>query len=332
MADATTTITAPADQPAVRVEGRQRPSTRSRGPYEWTLIVLSTLFAAIAFWFVGSIFFKSLPAFHQQGLSLITGVGWNPTDGTAPSQYGLLTMIIGTVETSAIAIIFAVIIGTGTSLAINFFLPARLRTVVATMVELLAAIPSVVYGIWGILVLAPWVLNTFGPWLSSLPGGTAVFGTTLAGKSLLLAAIVLAVMILPTYVAISREVIGAVPHELVEASLSLGATKWQTLWKTVLPTGRIGLFGATSLALGRAFGETIAVSLLAGGVVQTNYHPLAEGTSLAAFIANQFGEAQGSDQIPALFAAGFILMLMSFGMSLLSTRLVARQRKAAMAS
>lgn len=318
-----------ADQQHGRVEGRQRPSTRTRGTYEWTLITFATLFSVIAFWFVGSIFFKAIPAFRQQGFEIITGAGWNPGSGTTPSKYGLLTMIVGTFETSAIAIVFAVVIGTGTSLAINFFLPKSLRTLVATAVELLAAIPSVVFGIWGVLVVAPWILNTFGPWLSSLPGGTAVFGTSFDGKSLLLAGIVLAVMILPTYVAISREVIAAVPHELVEASLSLGATTWQTLWRMVIPTARIGLVGATSLALARAFGETVAVSLLAGGVVTTNYHLLAEGSSLAAFIANQFGEAQGSDQVPALFAAGVVLMVIAFAMSYLSTAMIARQRKAA---
>jgi len=314
-----------------RVEGPKGSSTRRVGPYELTLYAFSGIFAVVAFWFVGTIFWKAMPAFHQQGLGLITRSVWNVGEGTAKGTYGLLPLIVGTVETSLIAILIAVIIGTGTVISIVFLLPVRLRTFVSTIVELLAAVPSVVYGVWGVLVLSPWFLNTLGPWLATVPGGTAIFGQAIAGKSLLLASIVLGVMILPTYVAVSREVISAVPHELVEASLSLGATRWQTLWRTVLPTARIGMFGATSLALGRAFGETVAVSLLAGGALSTNYHPLAEGSSLAAYIANQFGEAQGSDQIPALFAAGLILMLLSLSMSLISTRLVARQRKAAMA-
>ena len=331
MADTNTkSVTASAEHYATALpEGRNRPSGSVRGPYEWTLIALSVIFGLVSFWFVGTILFKSIPAFKQQGFYLLVGNAWNPTDGTTPSQYGALSMIIGTVETSLIAIVLAGVVGMGTSLAINFLLPARLRTFVATIVELLAAVPSVVYGIWGVLVLAPWVASTFGPWLTALPGGATIFGVSLAGKSLLLAGIVLAVMILPTFVAISREVIGAVPAELIEASLSLGATRWQTLWRTVIPTSRIGLFGATTLALGRAFGETIAVALVAGGVVQMNFHPLAQGTSLASFIAGQWGEAEGSDQVPALYALGVFLMLFSLAFSLIANRLVAKQRKAA---
>jgi phosphate transport system permease protein len=321
--------TANTSQAAAGAEGR-RPSASARGAYEWTLLLVAGLFGIISVWFVGTIIWQSASTFKTQGLYIFTGANWIPGAGTGvPSQYGGRAMIIGTFETSLIAMIIAVVIGTGTSLAINFFLPQKLKTFVATVVELLAAIPSVVYGVWGMLVLAPWFLNTVGPFLSSLPGGTAILGTTVAGKSLLLAGIVLAVMVLPTYVAISREVISSVPHELVEASLSLGATRWQTLWKTVIPTARIGLFGATSLALGRAIGETVAVSLVCGGVVGTSFKPLEPGVSIAGWIATQWGEAVGSDQIGALFALGAILMVVSLAMSIFSRRLVAKQRRAA---
>ena len=321
--------TANSSQTAAEAEGRS-PSASVRGAYEWTLLVISGLFGLVSIWFVGTIIWQSASTFKTQGFYIFTGLSWNPGAGTGlPSQYGGRAMIFGTIETSLIAMVIAVVIGTGTSLAINFFVPQKMKTFVATVVELLAAVPSVVYGVWGMLVLAPWFLNTVGPFLSSLPGGTAVLGTTVAGKSLLLAGLVLAIMVLPTYVAISREVIGAVPHELVEASLSLGATLWQTLWKTVLPTARIGLFGATSLALGRAIGETVAVSLVCGGVVGSSFKPLDPGVTIAGWIATQWGEAVGSDQIGALFALGAILMVVSLGMSIFSRRLVARQRRAA---
>jgi phosphate transport system permease protein len=321
--------TAKPSQAAVEAGGR-RPSASTRGAYEWTLLIISGLFGLVSVWFVGTIIWQSASTFKSQGLYIFTGLNWTPGAGTGnPSQYGGRAMIFGTIETSLIAMVIAVVIGTGTSLAINFFVPQKLKTIVATVVELLAAVPSVVYGVWGLLVLAPWFLNTVGPFLTGLPGGNAIFGTTVAGKSLLLAGLVLSIMVLPTYVAISREVIGAVPHELVEASLSLGATKWQTLWKTVIPTARIGLFGATSLALGRAIGETVAVSLVCGGVIGSGFKPLDPGVSIAGFIATQWGEAIGSDQIGALFALGAILMVVSLAMSMFSRRLVAKQRRAA---
>jgi phosphate transport system permease protein len=199
---------------------------------------------------------------------------------------------------------------------------------VATLVELLAAIPSIVYGLWGLLILAPWMEKTVNPWLNSWPFAHEIFGNSGQefGTSLLLASIVLGIMILPTFVAISREVISVVPQDLVEASLSLGATRWQVIRKVVLPTARIGLFGATFLALARATGETVAVALVAGGVANVQFHLLYPGTSIAAWIASEFGESQGNE-IAALMALGVLLMALNFALSLVSRWLVRRQRK-----
>jgi phosphate transport system permease protein len=220
------------------------------------------------------------------------------------------------------------LIGLGTSISIVFFIPRRLRNIVATLVELLAAVPSIVYGLWGYLVLAPWMYKSVDPWFNSWPFARTLFGdpSQQYGPSLLLAAIVLGVMILPTFVAISREVIAVVPQDLIEASLSLGATRWQVIRKVVLPTSRIGLFGATFLALARATGETVAVALIAGGVAKVQFHLLDPGTSIASWIATEFGEAQGNE-ISALMALGVLLMLLSFSLSLVSRWLVSRQRK-----
>jgi phosphate transport system permease protein len=178
------------------------------------------------------------------------------------------------------------------------------------------------------LVLAPWMIKTVIPWLDKWPFAHELFGNPgqQDGQSLLLASIVLAVMILPTFVAISREVISVVPNDLVEASLSLGATRWQVIREVVLPTAKIGLFGATFLALARATGETVAVALVAGGVANVQFHLLYPGTSIASWIATEFGEAQGNE-IAALMALGVLLMLVNFGLSLVSRWLVSRQRK-----
>jgi phosphate transport system permease protein len=300
-------------------------STISRTWYHYVLIVAALLFTAISLGFVGTVFWSSWSEWIHHAVTLFTGKGWTSPDG----PFGGLPMIVGTLETSLIALVIAVIIGLGTSISIVFFIPRRFRTIVATLVELLAAIPSVVYGLWGLLVIAPWMQTTVNPWLNSWPFAKEIFGNSGQefGTSLLLASIVLGVMILPTFVAISREVIAVVPQDLMEASLSLGATRWQMIREVVLPTAKVGLFGATFLALARATGETVAVALVAGSVANVQFHLLYPGTSIAAWIATEFGEAQGNE-ISALMALGVLLMLLNVCLALISRSLVNRQRRA----
>jgi phosphate transport system permease protein len=300
-------------------------STISRTWYRYLLIAAALLFTAVSLGFIGTIFWSSWPEWIHHGVTLLTGRGWTSPNG----PFGGLPMIVGTVETSLIALVIAVIIGLGTSISIVFFIPRRFRTIVATLVELLAAIPSVVYGLWGLLVVAPWMQSTVNPWLNSWPFSKAIFGNSGQefGTSLLLASVVLGIMILPTFVAISREVIAVVPQDLMEASLCLGATRWQMIREVVLPTAKIGLFGATFLALARATGETVAVALIAGSVANVQFHLLYPGTSIAAWIATEFGEAQGNE-ISALMALGVLLMLLNVGLALISRSLVNRQRRA----
>jgi phosphate transport system permease protein len=300
------------------------PAATPRSWYSNVLVVAALLFAAVSVGFVGSIFWSSLPTWVHHGGTLLTSSAWVSPAG----PFGGLSMITGTFETSIIALVIAVIIGLGTSISIVFFIPRRFRTVVATLVELLAAIPSVVYGLWGLLVIAPWMEVTVNPWLNKWPFAKTIFGNSGQefGTSLLLASIVLGIMILPTFVAISREVIAVVPQDLQEASLSLGATRWQMIREVVLPTAKIGLFGATFLALARATGETVAVALVAGSVANAQFHLLYPGTSIAAWIATEFGESQGTE-ISALMALGVILMLLNVGLALISRALVSRQRK-----
>ncbi|MGB7103252.1 MAG: phosphate ABC transporter permease subunit PstC, partial [Acidimicrobiales bacterium] len=284
------------------------PATTSRTWYHYLLLIAALLFTAVSIGFVGTIFWSSYPTWLHHGITLLTGKGWTSPLG----PFGGLAMITGTVETSLIALVIAVIIGLGTSISIVFFIPRRFRTVVATLVELLAAIPSVVYGLWGLLVIAPWMEATVNPWFNSWPFAKEIFGNPGQefGTSILLASIVLGIMILPTFVAISREVIAVVPQDLMEASLSLGATRWQMIREVVLPTAKIGLFGATFLALARATGETVAVALVAGSVADAQTHLLYPGTSIAAWIATEFGESQGTE-ISALMALGVLLMVLN---------------------
>jgi phosphate transport system permease protein len=299
-------------------------ATSRRTWYHYTLLIAAVLFALVSVGFVTFIIGSSLPTWAHQSGTLLTGSAWNSPSG----PFGGFSMIAGTFETSLIALILAVVIGLGTSIAIVFLIPQRLRNIVAAFVELLAAVPSIVYGLWGFLVLAPWMQNTVMPWLNTWPFHNAIFGNAgqQFGTSLLLASVVLAIMIIPTFTAISREVIAVVPRDLMEASLSLGATRWQVIREVVLPTAKIGLVGGAFLALARATGETIAVALVAGSVANAQFHLLYPGTSIAAWIATQFGEAQGSE-ISALMALGVILMVLNFGLSLISRRLVLNQRK-----
>ncbi len=315
-------LSSPLDREQVAVE--ESSAATSRSWYAYLLVAASVVFAAVSVAFVGSIVAGSFSTWTHHAGTLLTRNGWQTPNG----PFGGLAMIVGTLETSLIALVVAVFIGLGTSIAIVYFVPRRLRNIVATMVELLAAVPSIVYGLWGFLVVAPWMLKTVEPWLNSWPYARYIFGNASqqAGTSLLLASIILAVMILPTFVAISREVIAAVPQDLIEASLSLGATRWQVIREVVLPTARIGLFGATFLALGRATGETVAVALVAGGVANVQFHLLYPGTTIAGWIATQFGESQGVE-ISALTAMGLLLMVISFSLSLVSRSLVSRQRK-----
>jgi phosphate transport system permease protein len=306
------------------VVAEDTPTTTPHSWYSNVLLIAALLFAAVSVGFVGSIFWSSLPTWVHHGGTLLGSSSWVSPDG----PFGGLAMISGTFETSIIALVIAVIIGLGTSISIVFFIPRRFRTVVATLVELLAAIPSVVFGLWGLLVIAPWMETTVNPWLNKWPFAKEIFGNPGQefGTSLLLASIVLGIMILPTFVAISREVIAVVPQDLQEASLSLGATRWQMIREVVLPTAKIGLFGATFLALARATGETVAVALVAGSVANAQFHLAYPGTSIAAWIATEFGESQGKE-VSALMALGVILMVLNVGLALISRALVTRQRK-----
>ena len=301
------------------VVGGSRPSTTERSWYSYLLSAAWMVFLLVSALFFWSIISKSLPVWEKQPGTILTGTSWG-------GPYGGLPMILGTLQTSILALVLAVGVGLGAAISIVFFIPARLRLITATIVELLAAVPSIIYGVWGLLVLSPWMLAHFYPFLDSL-GLTFLGSSSMAtGPSILLASIVLAVMILPIFVSITREVISAVPQDLIEASLSLGATRWQVISKTVLPTARIGIMGAAFLALARATGETVAVALTIGTVSNVQWHFFYPGTTIASWIASAFGESSSVD-IQALMALGVILMVISLGVSLISRWFIARQRK-----
>jgi phosphate ABC transporter permease protein PstC len=238
--------------------------------------------------------------------------------------FGAWPMILGTLLTAGIALIVGVPIAVATALFLTELSPRRLRGPLAVLVDLLAAVPSVVYGLWGFIVLAP-NLRGFQQWLADTFSFLPFWAGNVAGPSYFLAGLVLAIMILPIVSAIAREVIATVPSEHKEAALALGATRWEMLRMAVLPYARPGITGGAMLGLGRAVGETIAVAYVIGGSTTLGHSIFAQGQSLAGVIALQFGEAESTPLYKStLFAAGLILFVITLFVNLVARRYVVR--------
>jgi phosphate transport system permease protein len=250
----------------------------------------------------------SWPSIVQFGAKFLWTSQWNPVT----EQFGALPLIYGTIVSSVIAIVLAGFVGILAAAYLAEFAPRWLARPLSFVIELLAAVPSVVFGLWGLFVLAPFVRNELGPFLQKTLGFLPIFSGSIYGTSLLTAGLVLAVMVLPTVTAISREVIVAVAQDLREASMSLGATKWETVSRIVLPASRVGIFGALVLALGRAIGETIATTMVIGNRPDIAISLFAPSYTLASVIANEFTEANGAVYISALLELGLLLFIVSF--------------------
>jgi phosphate transport system permease protein len=262
----------------------------------------------------------SLPAIRTFGPGFLTSSAWNPVK----EQFGAAPFIFGTVVTSILALALALPVGIGVALFLAEQGLDRIRGAIGIGVELLAAIPSVVYGIWGLYILAPWLLLHVSKPLTERLGGVPIFAGPARQTNLLIASIILAVMILPTLSSISREVIRAVPGGLREASVAMGATWWETVWRVILPAARSGIFGATVLSFGRALGETMAVTMTIGNRAQIQSSLLQPAYTLASVIANEFNEATGTLYPAALIELGLVLMLVTLAVNLLALILVHR--------
>ncbi|MEI7654971.1 MAG: phosphate ABC transporter permease subunit PstC [Actinomycetota bacterium] len=295
------------------------PRVKSGRFYSYVLRGSALLFSAVLVLFVWSIIRQSWPAWSHSGLSIITGTNWAPAD----SQFGALPLILATLITAGVALLFAVPIGIGTALTLNYIIPPRIASPLTVLVELLAAVPSVVYGLWGLNVLVPWMSTTIQPWLAGLTSGGWPFSGNAIGLGLVLASTVLSIMVLPTIVAISRDVIAAVPRDLIEGALSLGATRSQVLLKVVVPSAKIGLLGAVSLGAGRALGETVAVAMVIGSSPSMPHSLFSLGSTLASTIATQFIDSS-PQQLAALGALAMILMFLTASVNAIARALVQR--------
>ena len=244
----------------------------------------------------------ALPALRAYGLPFLAGTSWDPV----AEKFGALPYIVGTLVTSAIALLLAVPAGVGAAVFLTEMAPPRLAAVVSFLIELLASIPSIVYGLWGVFVLAPVLRSSVEPWLIAHLGFVPLFSGFPFGLGVLPAGLVLAVMVVPTVTSVSREILRALPDTLRGAALALGATRAEAIGVT-LDAARPGILGAVILALGRALGETMAVTMIIGNSNRLSWSLLAPGATMASVIANEFTEAVGRMHLAALFEVALIL-------------------------
>jgi len=324
-----TSVTATAAIPA---SAPRRSSSLGDTIFEWLcrgagLLVLAILGAIIITLFLGG-----LPVFREFGLSFLWSTAWNPVEGR--ENYGAFVAVFGTVVTSILAIAFAVPAAFGIAFFLTELAPPWLKRPVGTAIELLAAVPSIIYGMWGLFVLVPFVqLNiqlAFGETLGAIPLIGFLFASTnFAGTSIFSAALVLAIMILPFIAATMRDVFEQVPPVYKESAYGLGATRWEVMRGVVLPYTRTSVVGGIMLGLGRALGETMAVTFVIGNANRMPASLFDPSTTIASIVALEFPESlMGSTKQAALLALGFLLFVISFVVLALSRWLLRSRLKA----
>lgn len=286
---------------------RQRLKAGDDVAYLVTLIAATSIVVITAL-LVWELWRNSAASRHQFGWGFLTGTTWDAVAG----NFGALPFIYGTVVTSAVSLIIGIPLGVGAAIFLAELAPRRISSGLTFLIELLAAVPSVIFGVLGMYVLAPILQDHLEGPLRSALGWTPLFnGPYYANASLLTAGIVLSLMIIPFIISISREVILAVPNDQREAALALGATRWETTWNVVIPFAYKGIAGSIFLALARALGETMAVTMVIGNVTRINPSLFAPGYSIAAVIANEFAEATGDVYQGALIELGLVLFALT---------------------
>jgi len=295
-----------------------RGADRSDRIYKLALTLLALALPLLTVVILGVLFVNALPALRRFGPSFLWTSTWDPV----AEVYGAAPMIFGTLASSLLALLIAVPLALGVAIYISEFAPKWIRQPIAFLVELLAAIPSVVYGLWGVFVLIPFLRTWVVPPLRATLGWTPLFSGVFYGSSLLAGAIILAIMIVPYIAAVAREVLLAVPASQREAALGMGATRWEAVWTAVVPYGRAGLIGAVILGLGRALGETMAVTMVIGNRHDIGLSVLQPAYTMAAALANEFSEATTDIYLSALFEVGLILFVVTVVVNALARVLI----------
>ncbi len=280
--------------------------------FRWATFCSAALVLVLLAGVLGSLAYGAWPALKTFSWRFLATEVWNPVT----EKFGALAPVYGTVVTSLIAMVIAIPIAFGIAVFLTETCPRWLRTPISVAIELLAAIPSIVFGIWGLFILAPILQLYVQPWLIDRVGPLPIVGALFQGApygiGLLTAGIVLAIMVLPFITAVMREVFQMTPTSLKEAAYAAGATQWEVVWDIVLPWSRPGVIGGIMLGLGRALGETMAVTFVVGNAHRISTSLLAPGTTIAAAIANEFTEAVGDLYTSSLMALGLILFVLTF--------------------
>ena len=302
------------------VQGRLKTRESSFGDPAFRTVVIMCALALVSI--VGLIFFELISRSHvtisKFGWKFLVKTVWNPVE----EDFGALPFVYGTIVSSLLAVVIAVPLSLGTALFLTEICPRRLRPILSLLVELLAAIPSVIYGVWGLFIMSPFLRFYIEPVLGKYLGWTGLFTGPKYGFGMLAAGVILAIMILPIISSITREVIVAVPRQQREAALALGATKWEMLRMAVLRNARAGIMGAVILGLGRAFGETMAVTMVIGNRPEIAKSLFAPGYTLASVVANEFTEAVGPVHLSALMEGALILFAITLVVNALAMLLV----------
>jgi phosphate transport system permease protein len=286
--------------------------------FRTVLFIAAALIIIIVAAMIGMMISDSMPTIRRFGLGFLTGTEWNP----AMDKYGALPFVYGTVVSSLIALLLSVPVSLGVAVFLTEQAPPKIARPIAFLVELLAAIPSVVYGLWGIFVLAPFIREYLGAFLQDYLGFLPFFQGRLTGIGMLTGGIILAIMITPIITTVVRDVLEAVPVTQREAALALGATKWETT-QVVLTNAVSGIAGAVVLGLGRALGETMAVTMVIGNTPQISVSLFEPAYTIASVLASNFADATGGIYLSALIEIGLILFLVTFVVNGLAKLLVA---------
>jgi phosphate transport system permease protein len=290
--------------------------------FVWLTRIFALAIAGTLLWIALQVAIGAWPAIQEFGASFLVKSSWNPVN----DEYGVLPAVYGTIVSSFIGLLLAIPIGVGTAVLLSEnFLPSQVRLVLVFLVELLAAIPSVVYGVWGIFVLIP-ILTNLGKWLHTYLGWIPFFSTSPTGPGMLPAGVILAIMTLPIITAISRDALISLPPSLRQAAIGLGATRWETIVQVLIPAAFSGIVSAVMLALGRAMGETMAVTMLIGNSNNISVSLLAPSNTISSLLANQFSEASGL-QVAALMYAALVLFFLTLVVNILAEFIVVRVQR-----
>ena len=295
-----------------------RSSRISDAAFKQLILVTAISVFAIVVFVAWELVTQSKLSLHQFGFSFFWGHDWDPVN----DQYGAMPFIYGTLVSSALALFIAIPLSIGVAVYLTEMCPVGLRGIISFLVELLAAIPSVIYGLWGVFVLAPLLRDYGQPFLAKTLGWTGFFSGPMYGIGMLAAGIIMSIMVIPIIASITREVLTAVPQSQREAVLALGATRWEMIRMGVLRNARIGIVGGIILGLGRALGETIAVTMVIGNRPEVSKSLFAPGYTMASVIANEFTEATGDLYLSALLEIGLALFLVTLIVNVFARLLV----------